>query len=119
MDMIEPRAYRAMQTQILDHFCDRLEREAPSILDRCDQAILLNRAQRMYRAGGSRLSDDVRDKPTLIRKIVHVAQSFLVQTVQQHHLWIGDFEAARVQVQASAEQEFEGWMSRFEAWIDV
>ncbi len=73
----------------------------------------------MYRAGGSPLSDDVFAKPALIRKIVRAAEIFLVHTVQQQNLWMGDFEAAKAQVQATAEQEFEGWMSRFEAWVDA
>ena len=120
MDNIPPRVYRQMQTQILDEICDRLERDAPALLDRCDPAILLDRATRMYSEGGLSLPDEVHDKPALIRRILRAAVVFLMHTVEQQHiLWMGDFEAAKAQVRAAAEQEFEGWMSRFERWADA
>jgi hypothetical protein len=117
MDSIHPKEYRRMRTEVLDRVCEKLEREAPAILERCERSQLLNRARRMYLAGGSPLSDDTLDKKALIHKIVRAAEVFITSTVERTQ-WIGDFESERARVEAAAEQELEGWMSRFADWAN-
>lgn len=107
-----------MRTEILDRLCNELERNAPPILERCDQSALLQHARRIYLAGGAPLSQEDLSKPDLIKKIVHAAERFLVHAIEQGMLWIGDFEEEKARIQAAAEQEYEGWMARFQVWAD-
>ena len=114
--MITPDAYRQMRTQILDRFCVKLEHTAPAILQRCDEPVLLAHARRMYSEGGSPLPGDVGGKSELIDRIIHAAEIFLVHSVEQQLLWMGNFEEEQKRIEAAVAQQYEAWIGRFESW---
>lgn len=105
-----------MRTQILDHFCAKLEELAPPILQRCDENVLLDRASRMYSDGGSPLPETVRSKAELIDRIIHAAEVFLVHAIEQRLLWLGNFEEEKKRLETAVAQEYATWIARFESW---
>lgn len=109
--------YRAMRERIINKYTDRIDTFHELLVQRCDEAMLLANARRIFAIGGAALPSYV-GKAELVRWVIFGAQRLFVHSVEQRLWFIGDLNEETARTEEAAILAYESWESLFQSWCE-